>query len=174
MVDEQLSNLLVEALETERGEVSIYETALRCAVDVGLRSAWQDQAEVASRHAEIVEGAVAEVGVDSSVRTTTSAAVHYIEATLVHAMEMALESAPPGTAELVALECVSFAEARDRLNWERLSDAVNRIDGEAGAALKAVSAEITGAAPTTRPAVAGFGQKAGAPARERATFRRAG
>ena len=143
MTDVNVEDLLIEALETERGEVQIYETASKCAENEDLRSEWRHQAGVAARHAVVLEKAIDAAGLDADRTTTASSVVHYVEATLVRAMEMALESAPAETAELVAVECVSFAEARDRLNWERLEDSWKEFDGDIARTLEELSTEVT-------------------------------
>jgi hypothetical protein len=43
-------------------------------------------------------------------------------------MEMALSSAPPEAAQLVAGECVVSAETKDHLNWELIALAAEKSD----------------------------------------------
>src|ERR1044072_9486738 len=49
-------------------------------------------------------------------------------------MEMALRSTDPQSAQIVAAECVVFAETKDHLNWELLGELAKNAD-EAEAAL---------------------------------------
>ncbi len=56
MKDDQLHELLYQALETELGGVEIYTTALRCVQNDELREEWQKYHDQTSRHVEIVEG----------------------------------------------------------------------------------------------------------------------
>ena len=45
MKNEQLNQLLYEALETEMGGVQVYETAIRCAVNEDLKQEWEEYHE---------------------------------------------------------------------------------------------------------------------------------
>ena len=56
MNKEQIAELMYQALETEKGGVQIYETALRCAVNEDLREEWEEYLEQTQQHVEIVEG----------------------------------------------------------------------------------------------------------------------
>ena len=46
----QLRELLHQALETERGGIKVYETALQCAVNEDLRKEWKEYLEQTRRH----------------------------------------------------------------------------------------------------------------------------
>ena len=43
---------------------------------------------------------------------------------------MALTSAPPEAAQIVAAECVVFAETKDHMNWELIGELADQFDGE--------------------------------------------
>ena len=60
--DEQLHELLYQALETERGGIAVYETALRCAIDEDLRKEWEEYLEQTRHHEQVVTGAVRRAG----------------------------------------------------------------------------------------------------------------
>ncbi len=45
MKNEQLNQLLYEALETEMGGVQVYKTAIRCAVNEDLKEEWEEYLE---------------------------------------------------------------------------------------------------------------------------------
>ena len=50
----QLDELLLQALETERGGVSVYETAIKCARNDDLRSEWEEYLEQTKHHEQVV------------------------------------------------------------------------------------------------------------------------
>ena len=56
MKNEQLNQLVYEALETELGGVQVYETAIRCAVNDDLQEEWKEYLEQTQNHVEIVQG----------------------------------------------------------------------------------------------------------------------
>jgi ferritin-like metal-binding protein YciE len=48
------TDLLYQALETEKGGVQIYSTALRCAVNKDLREEWNKYLEQTKNHVQIL------------------------------------------------------------------------------------------------------------------------
>ena len=68
MDDEQLNQLLHEALETELGGVQVYKTAIRCAVNEELKEEWQEYLEQTEKHVEIVRECVKHLGSTSVQR----------------------------------------------------------------------------------------------------------
>src|SRR5690348_2603405 len=104
MNDEQVHELLLQALETEVGGVQVYETALRCVKNDDLRKEFQKYHEQTTKHVELVTGVVKAFGLDPKKQTPGRAVVHHIGESLVKAMEMALNEGPPEAAELVACE----------------------------------------------------------------------
>jgi hypothetical protein len=109
---QQLHELLYQALETELGGVSVYETALRCARNDDLRKEWEKYHGETTEHCEIMRAVVETFGLDPMAETPGRLVVRHLGESLVAAMEMALSSAPPEAAELVAAECVTLAETR--------------------------------------------------------------
>lgn len=142
MNEEQLQELLFQALETELGGVQVYETALRCARNDDLRKEWEKYREQTLHHVELVEGVIETFGLDPRTETPGRKVVHHLGASLVAAMEMALDTAPPEAAELVATECVTLAETKDHLNWELIGEAAKRVHGDKARALKAAVSEV--------------------------------
>ena len=57
-------------------------------------------------------------------------------------MEMAKGGGKPEAAELVACECVVFAETKDHMNWELLSKYAKSARGKEAKALKAACEEV--------------------------------
>lgn len=142
MNDEQLRELLLQALETEVGGVQIYETALRCVQNDDLRQEWEGYHQQTKHHVEVVEGILAAFGLDPGTETPGRSVVRHLGTSLVQAMEMALAEGPPEAAELVATECVTLAETKDHLNWELIGEAAGRVTGEQGKALKSAFEEV--------------------------------
>ena len=142
MKEEQVHALLYEALETELGGVSVYDTALRCARNDDLRKEWEKYRDETTHHGEIVRGVVEAFGLDPLAETPGRLVVRHIGESLVAAMEMALESGPPEAAELVATECVTLAETKDHLNWELLGEVAGNLSGAEAKALTAACEQV--------------------------------
>ena len=142
MNNDQLHELLHQALETELGGVEVYETALRCVKNDDLREEWEKYHEQTTHHVEIVKGVFEAFGLDPNTETPGRSVVRHIGRSLVKAMEMALTDGPPEAAELVAAECVTLAETKDHLNWELLGEAATRVKGDGGKALRAAFKEV--------------------------------
>lgn len=136
MKQDQVHELLYQALETEMGGVKIYEAAIRCAQNDDLREEWEKYLEQTTGHVEIVRGVFDTYGLDPSVETPGRQVVRHIGDSLVGAMEMALKAGPPEAAELVAAECVTLAETKDHLNWELIGQVAEKATGEKGKALE--------------------------------------
>jgi rubrerythrin len=128
------TDLLYQALETEKGGVQVYVTALRCAVNKDLREEWNKYLEQTKNHVQILSDILNELGLDPDAETPGRKVVRYIGTSLVKAMEMALRSADPQSAQIVAAECVVLAETKDHLNWELLGELAKNAD-EAEAAM---------------------------------------
>jgi hypothetical protein len=142
MNDEQIHELLYQALETELGGVQIYETAIRCAQNEDLRKEWRGYHEHTTHHVEVVEGVFEALGLDTMTETPGRRVVRHIGESLVVAMEMALKSAPAAAAELVAAECVTLAETKDHLNWQLIGEVGKRAKGDLGKTLRAAHQEV--------------------------------
>jgi ferritin-like metal-binding protein YciE len=122
------TDLLYQALETEKGGVQVYATALRCAVNQDLRDEWNKYLEQTKNHVQIVSDILNALELDPDAETPGRKVVRYIGTSLVKAMEMALRSTDPQSAQIVAAECVVFAETKDHLNWELLGEIAKNAD----------------------------------------------
>jgi len=142
MKKEQLIELLYQALETEKGGVQVYTTALRCVENGDLKEEWEEYLEQTKNHVELVLGAMEAFGLDPNKETPGRKVVRHIGESLVQSMEMALESGEPGAAQLVAAEAVVLAETKDHLNWHLIGEAVKKLSGAEAKALKAAHAEV--------------------------------
>jgi rubrerythrin len=139
-VNAQLTELLQQMLETELGGVSVYETALGCVVNEDLEKEWEEYLEQTKRHVEILQSLFETLGVPDK-DTDGRKVVRHIGKSLVAAIAMA-KAGKPEAAELVACECVVFAETKDHMNWELLSKYTKSASGKEAKALKAACEEV--------------------------------
>lgn len=142
MSKEQIAELLYQALETEKGGVQIYETAVRCAVNEDLKEEWEEYLEQTQRHVEIVEGLFETFGLDPETDTPGRLVVRHIGESLVKAMEMGMDAGNADAAQIVAAECIALAETKDHLNWQLLGQLAKKLTGEEAKALKAAHEEV--------------------------------
>ena len=142
MKQEQLTELLYQGLETEKGGIQVYKTALKCVQNKDLREEWEKYLEETQNHERIMLDVCAAMGLDPEKETPGRKVVRHIGESLVKAMEMALASGPPAAAELVAAECVVHAETKDHLNWELIGQVVEKLSGAQKKALKEAHEEV--------------------------------
>jgi len=138
----QVTELLLQSLEHERGGVQVYETALKCVVTESLKKEWSEYLEQTKTHVATLEGVFAELGLDPEQPSPGRDVVRHLGKALVEAMQMAKKAADPAAAELVACECVVIAETKDHADWELISKCAERLEGDQGAVLKAACDKI--------------------------------
>lgn len=114
----QLTELLLQALETERGGIQVYTAAIKAAVNEDLKEEWEEYLKETRTHEEVLLRVFEHVGLDPELPSPGRDVVAHQGASLVAAIEMALANAEPAAAELVAAECVVLAETKDHQNWE--------------------------------------------------------
>lgn len=117
----QLQELILQALEHEKGGVEVYRTALECAVHDDLKALWQGYFEETTRHVRALEEVCAAMGLDPDRESSGRAVVRHTGKSLVEAMRLAQAGGKPAEAQLVACECVVLAETKDHQNWGLLS-----------------------------------------------------
>jgi rubrerythrin len=142
MKNDEVRELLYQALETELGGVQVYKTALRCVQNGDLKKEWEEYLEQTENHVRIVENVFARLELDPEAETPGRLVVRHIGEALVKAMEMGLDAGKPEAAELVAAECVVLAETKDHLNWELIGELAKKAKGEKAAALKEAHGEV--------------------------------
>lgn len=142
MNNEQLRQLLYEALETEMGGVQVYKTAIRCAVNDELKEEWEEYLVQTQKHERIVRELLGKFNLDPDADSPGRKIVRHIGESLVKAMEMALESGKPEAAQIVAAECVVEAETKDHLNWELIYQVAEKTEGEEGKSLKEAHEQV--------------------------------
>lgn len=131
-----VTELLYQALETEKGGVQIYTTALRCALNEDLKEEWNKYLEQTKAHVQIVSDVLKGMDLDLEVETPGRKIVRHIGDSLVKAMEMALRGPDLAAAQIVAAECVTLAETKDHLNWALIGEIAKNSTGDAAALLK--------------------------------------
>ena len=142
MKTEQMHELLYQALETElRGE-QVYLAAIRCAQNSELKEEWQKYLEETQNHQRIVQQIFDQLGLYTNKETPGRQVVRHLGESLVRAMEMAQQSAPPEAAELVAAERVVLAETKDHQTWELIGKVSEEVKGEEKRVLKEAFDEV--------------------------------
>ena len=122
LLTNHVTELLYQALETEKGGVQIYTTALRCASNQDLKEEWQKYLDQTKNHVQILNDTLKTIGLDLETETPGRKIVRHIGESLVKAMEMALKAGDPKSAQIVAAECVTLAETKDHLNWSLIGE----------------------------------------------------
>lgn len=131
----RMRELLLQALEHERGGELIYDTAIACAVNEDLEDKWEDYLEQTERHVEILTEACEALDIDPDEMTPGRRIVQHNGNAMVMAMKMAAEAGDAAAAQLVACECVMLAETRDHFNWELIGECARSLSGEERAVL---------------------------------------
>ncbi len=142
MKDAQVTELLLQALETELGGTKVYMTAIKCTTNKDLKQEFTEYLDQTRRHVEIVKALLVEFGLDPKATSPGREVVRRIGRSLVGAMQKALAEGPPEAAQLVAAECVTLAETKDHLNWELIGEVAGKVKGERGKALKSAYKEV--------------------------------
>ncbi|HEY0765983.1 MAG TPA: hypothetical protein VGD61_26620 [Pyrinomonadaceae bacterium] len=137
-------DLMYQALETEKGGVQIYTTALRLAINKDLREEWNKYLEQTKNHVQVLGNILTSLGLDPNAETPGRKVVRYIGTSLVKAMEMASRSADPQAAQIVAAECVTLAETKDHLNWELLGELAKQANPDESALLTPAYQQVEG------------------------------
>jgi rubrerythrin len=142
MNDKQLNELLLQALEHERGGVQVYTTAVECAVNDELKEEFEKYLGETQNHVKILEGVFAKAELDPEQQSPGRRIVQEQGLALVKAMRDAQAAGEPALAELVACECVVLAETKDHANWELLEECSKKAGGDLGKALKEAVEEV--------------------------------
>ena len=142
MKDEQIAELLYQALETEIGGVQVYTTALRCAENEDLKEEWEKYLEQTENHVTIMENVLTKLELDPNAETPGRQVVRTIGEALVESMELALTEGEPGAAQLAAAEAVVLAETKDHQNWHLIGEVSKNSRGDVAKILKEAYDEV--------------------------------
>ena len=138
---QQLVELLYQSLETERGGIKIYETAVQCAQNDDLKKEWSKYLDETRNHEVIMLRVLDAFGLDAQSETSGRRIVRTKGEALVQSMKTALQ-ADPAAAQLVAAECVVEAETKDHMNWELIGEVAKKLTGDEAKALKEAHGEV--------------------------------
>ena len=145
MEQKMVKELLLQALEHERGGVKIYKAAIGNALRADLREEWTKYLEQTEQHVVALTDVCEAFGLDPLTQTPGTQIVKANGAAQLNAIEQARASANPAAAQIVAAECVVLAETKDHFDWEllgmvaaeleepqaeRLMEAVEKIEDE--------------------------------------------
>ena len=100
LLTNHVNELLYQALETEKGGVQIYTTALRCATNQDLKEEWQKYLEQTKNHVQVLNDVLSSMGLELETETPGRKIVRHIGESLVKAMEMALRAGDLKSARL--------------------------------------------------------------------------
>jgi rubrerythrin len=78
MKNEQVAELLYQALETERGGIEVYTAALECVLNDDLKKEWQEYLEQTRNHERIVLAVMDKLGLDPEMITPGQLIVRHI------------------------------------------------------------------------------------------------
>ena len=129
MDKDQLHALLYEALETEKGGVLVYETALECTINDDLLEEWEEYLEQTRNHVTVLIDVLKKLGLNPDQETPGRNVVRHSGLSLVETMHIALAVGKPQAAQIVAAECVVQAETKDHMNWELIGAASKVLKG---------------------------------------------
>ena len=138
----QVTELLCQALETERGGIQIYERAVRAVQNGDLRKEFSHYLQQTRRHEAILTELFGTLGLDTETASPGRDVVAKLGSALVGAIESAIANADPAGAELVACECVVLAETKDHANWELIGKVAEADSGKRAQLLKAAYDEV--------------------------------
>jgi len=136
MKDEQVRELLYQALETELGGVEVYTNALQCVENDELKEEWEKYLEQTQNHVQIMQDVLTKLGLDPNEETPGREVVRNIGEALVSSMQLALSEGDRGAAQLVAAESVVLAETKDHQNWHLIGEVIKKAKGELAKTLK--------------------------------------
>lgn len=135
MKEDQIKELLYQALETEIGGQEVYKKAIECADNEEVREEWTKYLDETTNHERILRETFEKLEMDPEVETPGRQVIRSQGESLVAAMDMALKSAGKPAAQLVAAECIVMAETKDHQNWELIGMVAEKMKGTTKAAL---------------------------------------
>lgn len=138
----QLKELILQALELERGGILIYETALLCVVNSELKKEWTGYLSQTREHVQVLTTLCEAMNLDPGEMTPGCDVVHRLGTSLVNAMKLALQAGDAAAAELVACEVVIMAETKDHANWGLIGACARATEGATARALQAAYDQV--------------------------------
>jgi rubrerythrin len=142
MEHEKVKELLLQALEHERGGVKIYETALKCVVNEDLKEEWEGYRDETEHHVAVLMDVFAQLQLDPEEESPGRKITRDKGQALIAAMESALGTGDKEMAECIAAESVTTAELVDHFNWQLIGEVAKAAEGPEAKALKEAYAEV--------------------------------
>jgi rubrerythrin len=142
MKQEQVRELLIQALEHERGGIKVYETALKCVLNDDLEVEWEKYLEQTRNHERILLRVFQQLSLNPDDDSPGRQIVKSLGAALVGAMQTALQAGNLEAAELVACECVVLAETKDHADWELISKCAEKSSSRQKSVLQEAADEV--------------------------------
>jgi ferritin-like metal-binding protein YciE len=139
---QMVKELLLQALEHEKGGIKVYETALKCVVNEDLKEEWEEYLEQTEKHVQVLHDACLQLELDPDEETPGRKITRDVGQSLVAAMESALGTGNKEMAECVAAEMVTHAEMTDHFNWQLIGEVAAKMTGAQGKALKEAYEEV--------------------------------
>jgi hypothetical protein len=139
---DQIRELVLQALEMERGGQQLYEAALVCARSPALRELWERSRRESERHERIAVRLCLALELDPDEESPCRGVARVLVQGLVEAIRRAADTARPEAAQAAAAECVLLAETKEVLHWELIGCCAQHARGEAKRALQAAHAEV--------------------------------
>lgn len=137
-----VTELILQAVETERGGIQVYTAAIKAATNDDLRKEWKKYLGETRKHEQLLTEVCTQLGLDPDQQSPGREVVAHQGAALVQAIEMALANGDPDAAQLVAAECVVLAETKDHLNWELIGEVVKQGSKELAKVLQPAYEEV--------------------------------
>ncbi len=137
-----VKELLIQALEHEKGGVKVYDAALKCVLNGELKEEWEKYRDETEHHVQVLTDVMAQMELDPDEETPGRKIVRDLGQSLVRAMEAALAAGDREAAECIACECVVLAETSDHSNWELIGEVARAATGAEGKALKEAYNEV--------------------------------
>jgi hypothetical protein len=125
----QVNELLLQALEHERGGVKVYKAAIAAALRPDLRNEWTRYLDQTEQHVTALTSVCEAFELDPFTTTPGTMIVRANGNALVQAIETARGAGNPAAAQIVAAECVVLAETKDHLDWELLGEVAKQLSG---------------------------------------------
>ncbi len=137
-----VQELLRQALETEIGLAQLYQAALSCAIEPGVRHEWEFDFRHVLRRQDVLRAVLRSLEIDPLEQSPGRLAAAEIGKSLVNVIELTRRTAPPAAAQIVAADCVLTGQAKGMLNWELIGLAADRLEGDVARVLREAHDEV--------------------------------
>jgi hypothetical protein len=142
VVPKALETLMYHLLETELGGVKVYEKAIECAINDGLRSEWREYLEHTREHVEKVKELFEAMSLDPDADGPGRNLIRMAGESLLERMDAAQGEGDADAAQIAACECVVEAETKDHMNWELLGQVAKSLKNDLGRKLLEIQQEV--------------------------------